>query len=194
MFASPMLMSVVTCVSTLDRFTPCCSRSIRRSVNPELEGHTSRIPQYSISRTSISYLLIQTYLVQRFLSRIVTTAGTPVYHNHSPTNDTVHTSEQQMVRKASPSSGGWNLAHIATSLLFLFFIVLLVFLFNISHSTFSAVVWWATVGLSGGVYGCITIDSDLLSRQPLLCTSLFVSLAPLKWHLLSSPSCSLLAC
>ncbi|KAI0297591.1 hypothetical protein B0F90DRAFT_1938659 [Multifurca ochricompacta] len=39
--------------------------------------------------------------------------------------------------------------------LFLFFAGLLVFLFNINHSIFNAVVWW--VGLCGTVYGCITL-------------------------------------
>jgi Family of unknown function (DUF6535) len=45
-----------------------------------------------------------------------------------------------------------TLLHIS---LFLFFSGLLVFLFNINHTTFSVVVWW--IGLSGGVYGCITL-------------------------------------
>jgi Family of unknown function (DUF6535) len=45
-----------------------------------------------------------------------------------------------------------TLVHIS---LFLFFSGLLVFLFNINHTVFSFVVWW--VGLSGGVYGCITL-------------------------------------
>jgi Family of unknown function (DUF6535) len=39
--------------------------------------------------------------------------------------------------------------------LFLFFIGLAIYLFNINHAVFSAVVWW--VGLAGGVYGCITL-------------------------------------
>ncbi|KAH9971836.1 hypothetical protein BGW80DRAFT_1228060 [Lactifluus volemus] len=39
--------------------------------------------------------------------------------------------------------------------LFLFFSGLLIYLFNINHTVFSLVVWW--VGLSGGVYGCITL-------------------------------------
>jgi Family of unknown function (DUF6535) len=45
-----------------------------------------------------------------------------------------------------------TLLHVS---LFLFFSGLLVFLFNINHTVFSFVVWW--VGLSGGVYGCITL-------------------------------------
>ena len=39
--------------------------------------------------------------------------------------------------------------------LFLFFSGLLVFLFNIHHTVFSVVAWW--VGLSVGIYGCITL-------------------------------------
>ncbi|KAH9970867.1 hypothetical protein BGW80DRAFT_528818 [Lactifluus volemus] len=39
--------------------------------------------------------------------------------------------------------------------LFLFFSGLLIFLFNINHTAFSLVAWW--IGLSGGVYGCITL-------------------------------------
>jgi Family of unknown function (DUF6535) len=39
--------------------------------------------------------------------------------------------------------------------LFLFFSGLLIFLFNIDHTVFSVVVWW--VGLTMGVYGCITV-------------------------------------
>jgi hypothetical protein len=39
--------------------------------------------------------------------------------------------------------------------LFLFFSGLLIFLFNINHTTFSIVSWW--VGLSGGIYGCLTL-------------------------------------
>jgi Family of unknown function (DUF6535) len=38
--------------------------------------------------------------------------------------------------------------------LFLFFTGLAIYLFNINHTVFSAVVWW--VVLAGGVYGCIT--------------------------------------
>jgi Family of unknown function (DUF6535) len=45
-----------------------------------------------------------------------------------------------------------TLLHVS---LFLFFSGLLIFLFNINHTTFSVVVWW--VGLSAGVYGCITL-------------------------------------
>jgi hypothetical protein len=45
-----------------------------------------------------------------------------------------------------------TLLHVS---LFLFFSGLLVFLFNINHTVFSAVIWW--VGLSTGVYGCITL-------------------------------------
>ncbi|KAH9971354.1 hypothetical protein BGW80DRAFT_455120 [Lactifluus volemus] len=43
-----------------------------------------------------------------------------------------------------------TLLHIS---LFLFFSGLLVFLFNINHTTFSVIAWW--IGLSGGIYGCI---------------------------------------
>jgi hypothetical protein len=39
--------------------------------------------------------------------------------------------------------------------LFLFFSGLLIYLFNINHTVFSLVIWW--VGLSGAVYGCITL-------------------------------------
>jgi hypothetical protein len=39
--------------------------------------------------------------------------------------------------------------------LFLFFSGLVIYLFNINYTVFSAVVWW--VGLAGGVYGCITL-------------------------------------
>jgi Family of unknown function (DUF6535) len=39
--------------------------------------------------------------------------------------------------------------------LFLFFSGLLVFLFNINHTTFKAIAWW--VGLFGWLYGCITL-------------------------------------
>ncbi|KAH9971324.1 hypothetical protein BGW80DRAFT_453767 [Lactifluus volemus] len=45
-----------------------------------------------------------------------------------------------------------TLLHVS---LFLFFSGLLVFLFNINHTTFSIVAWW--VGLTGGIYGCITL-------------------------------------
>ena len=45
-----------------------------------------------------------------------------------------------------------TLLHVS---LFLFFSGLLVFLFNIHHTVFSVVIWW--VGLSAGVYGCITL-------------------------------------
>ncbi|KAH9952874.1 hypothetical protein BGW80DRAFT_1469211 [Lactifluus volemus] len=45
-----------------------------------------------------------------------------------------------------------TLLHIS---LFLFFSGLLVFLFNINHTTFSIVAWW--IGLSGGIYGCIAL-------------------------------------
>ncbi|KAH9972272.1 hypothetical protein BGW80DRAFT_1227651 [Lactifluus volemus] len=45
-----------------------------------------------------------------------------------------------------------TLLHLA---LFLFFIGLAIYLFNINHTVFSVVVWW--VGLAGGVYGCITL-------------------------------------
>ena len=39
--------------------------------------------------------------------------------------------------------------------LFFFFSGLIIFLFNINHTVFSVVVWW--VGLSAGVYACITL-------------------------------------
>ncbi|KAH9952861.1 hypothetical protein BGW80DRAFT_570439 [Lactifluus volemus] len=45
-----------------------------------------------------------------------------------------------------------TLLHVS---LFLFFSGLLVFLFNINHTTFSIVAWW--VGLTGGIYGCIAL-------------------------------------
>ena len=45
-----------------------------------------------------------------------------------------------------------TLLHVS---LFLFFSGLLIFLFNIHHTVFSVVVWW--VGISVGVYGCITL-------------------------------------
>ncbi|KAH9954372.1 hypothetical protein BGW80DRAFT_1467817 [Lactifluus volemus] len=45
-----------------------------------------------------------------------------------------------------------TLLHVS---LFLFFSGLLVFLFNINHTTFSIVSWW--IGLSGGIYGCIAL-------------------------------------
>jgi Family of unknown function (DUF6535) len=45
-----------------------------------------------------------------------------------------------------------TLLHIS---LFLFFFGLLIFLFNINHTTFTVVVW--CVGVSSGVYGCITL-------------------------------------
>jgi hypothetical protein len=38
--------------------------------------------------------------------------------------------------------------------LFLFFVGLLIYLFNINHTVFDVIVWW--VGLSVGVYTCIT--------------------------------------
>jgi Family of unknown function (DUF6535) len=45
-----------------------------------------------------------------------------------------------------------TLLHVS---LFLFFSGLLVFLFNINHTTFSVIACW--VGLSGGIYGCIAL-------------------------------------
>ncbi|KAI0246132.1 hypothetical protein BJV78DRAFT_1158111 [Lactifluus subvellereus] len=39
--------------------------------------------------------------------------------------------------------------------LFLFFSGLLIFLVNVNHAVFNAVVWW--IGLSAGVYGCVTL-------------------------------------
>jgi Family of unknown function (DUF6535) len=45
-----------------------------------------------------------------------------------------------------------TLLHIS---LFLFFSGLLIFLFNINHTTFSVVVWW--IGVAGGIYGFITL-------------------------------------
>ncbi|KAH9963421.1 hypothetical protein BGW80DRAFT_1210357, partial [Lactifluus volemus] len=45
-----------------------------------------------------------------------------------------------------------TLLHLSLSL---FFSGLLVFLFNINHTTFKAIAWW--VGLFGWLYGCITL-------------------------------------
>jgi hypothetical protein len=52
----------------------------------------------------------------------------------------------------------WSVEALPTLLhlsLFLFFIGLAIYLFNINHTVFSVVVWW--VGLAGGVYACITL-------------------------------------
>jgi Family of unknown function (DUF6535) len=52
----------------------------------------------------------------------------------------------------------WSVEALPTLLhlsLFLFFIGLAIYLFNINQTVFSVVVWW--VVLAGGVYGCITL-------------------------------------
>ncbi|KAI0246527.1 hypothetical protein BJV78DRAFT_144122 [Lactifluus subvellereus] len=48
--------------------------------------------------------------------------------------------------------------------LFLFFSGLLVFLFNVDHTVFSVVVWW--IGLSVGIYGCITLMPIFRADSP----------------------------
>jgi Family of unknown function (DUF6535) len=66
-----------------------------------------------------------------------------------------------------------TLLHVS---LFLFFSGLLVFLFNINHTVFSFVAWW--VGVSGGMYGCITLipifRHDSPYYAPLSLTAWFV--------------------
>ncbi|KAH9953392.1 hypothetical protein BGW80DRAFT_1567304 [Lactifluus volemus] len=75
--------------------------------------------------------------------------------------DPAHTSERGFAHslRMGSTSGTFPVVELLPTLLhtslFLFFSGLLIYLFNINHTVFSLVVWW--VGLSGGVYGCITL-------------------------------------
>jgi Family of unknown function (DUF6535) len=71
-----------------------------------------------------------------------------------------------------------TLLHVS---LFLFFSGLLVFLFNINHTTFSIVAWW--VGLCGGIYGCITLLPIFRHDSPY-----YAPLTFLVWSLLNGVS------
>jgi Family of unknown function (DUF6535) len=65
--------------------------------------------------------------------------------------------------------------------LFLFFSGLLIFLFNIHHTVFTLVAWW--IGLSGGIYGCVTLmpifrlDSPYYAPLSLSAWSLYTGLS-----------------
>ncbi|KAH9970890.1 hypothetical protein BGW80DRAFT_529047 [Lactifluus volemus] len=101
---------------------------------------------------------------------IVTTVGTPVYHSHSPTT----------IQSTQPSTDpciffdGVERLHLPRAVetlptllhlsLFLFFFGLLIFLFNINHTAFRVVAWW--IGLSGGLYGCITLMPIFFHDSP----------------------------
>ncbi|KAH9971338.1 hypothetical protein BGW80DRAFT_454199 [Lactifluus volemus] len=71
-----------------------------------------------------------------------------------------------------------TLLHVS---LFLFFSGLLVFLFNINHTTFSIVAWW--VGLCGAIYGCITLLPIFRHDSPY-----YAPLTFLAWSLLNGVS------
>ncbi len=62
----------------------------------------------------------------------------------------------------------------------LFFAGLLIFLFNINHPVFSAVVW--CVGFSAAVYACGTLLIQY--NSPVLCAAPLNRMAPLSQHLI----------
>jgi Family of unknown function (DUF6535) len=92
-------------------------------------------------------------LLQQWARRYVTTTQSPRYSPHKRARiraffaDGIDKLHLPWAVEALPT-----LLHVS---LFLFFSGLLVFLFNINHTVFTVVIWW--VGLSTGVYGCITL-------------------------------------
>jgi Family of unknown function (DUF6535) len=66
--------------------------------------------------------------------------------------------------------------------LFLFFSGLLVFLFNTNHTVYRAVLWW--IGLSGGVYVCITLMPIFRPDSPY-----YAPLSSSAWFLYNGVTC-----
>jgi Family of unknown function (DUF6535) len=91
---------------------------------------------------------------------IVTAVGASIPHSHSTRWYSPHKRARIRVFFADGVEKfhlPWVVETLPTLLhisLFLFFSGPLIFLFNINHTTFNVVLWW--IGLSVGVYGCIT--------------------------------------
>ncbi|KAI0245876.1 hypothetical protein BJV78DRAFT_1287035 [Lactifluus subvellereus] len=101
---------------------------------------------------SLTCALLAT-LLQQWARRYLTVTQPPRYSPHKRSRiraflaDGVNRLHLPWAVEALPT-----LLHLS---LFLFFSGLLVFLFNIHHTVFSVVAWW--IGLSVGMYGCITL-------------------------------------
>jgi Family of unknown function (DUF6535) len=102
--------------------------------------------------SSLTCALLAT-LLQQWARRYITATQPPRYSPHKRARiraffaDGVEKFHLPWAVETLPT-----LLHVS---LFLFFSGLLIFLFNINHTTFSVVVWW--IGLLAGIYGCITL-------------------------------------
>ncbi|KAH9963398.1 hypothetical protein BGW80DRAFT_853503, partial [Lactifluus volemus] len=107
------------------------------------------------------YMCLLATLLQQWARRYITVTHLPRYSPHKRARIRAFF---LMGGKASSSSAVETLPTLLHLSLFLFFFGLLIFLFNINHTAFSLVAWW--IGLSGGLYGCITLMPIFFHDSP----------------------------